>query len=71
MLDRKKTARSAINRRHYIRRTKEHKRCINIAIGEAEIGLLQRLSWLDEGDARNLAAVARAVENLLRTSAKI
>jgi hypothetical protein len=72
MLDRAKikTARSAINRRHYLRR-KEHKRCINIAIGEAEIGLLQKLSWLNESDARNPAAVARAVENLLRASAKI
>jgi hypothetical protein len=64
-----KAARAAINRKHYLRR-KEHRRIINVAIGEAEIGLLQRLSWLSESDAGDPAAVAKAVESLLRASAK-
>jgi hypothetical protein len=65
-----KAARAERNRRHYMRR-KNHRRSVNITIGEAEIGLLQKLSWLNEGDARNPAAVARAVESLLRASAKV
>ena len=72
MLDRAKikTARSAINRRHYLRR-KEHKRCINIAIGEAEIGLLVRLKWLHADDVHRPAKIGEAVAALLRHSAKI
>ena len=70
MRDRAKAARAAINRRHYARR-KEHRRVINVTIGEAEIGLLQKLSWLNESESRDLTAVARAVENLLRASAKV
>jgi len=65
-----RVARAERNRRHYLRR-KAHKRSVNITVGEAEIELLQRLSWLNESDVHDSATVARAVESLLRTSAKI
>jgi hypothetical protein len=70
MLDRKKTARPAINRRHYVRR-KDHTRVVLVELGRRELDFLQRLSWLNECDASDPAAVARAIESLLRASAKV
>jgi hypothetical protein len=68
--DRAKAARAARNRRHYIRR-KEHKRVVPVELEATTLNLLQRLSWLNERDADDPAAVARAVESLLRASAKV
>jgi hypothetical protein len=63
-----RAARAARNRRHYLRRI-EHKRCINVEIGEAAISLLVRLNWLQPHDADNMAMVAAAVRNMLELSA--
>jgi hypothetical protein len=68
MHDLAKAKRAAINRAHY-RRRKEHKRCIKIEIGEAAIGLLVRLNWLNSDDADDMAMVTAAVRNMLEFSA--
>ena len=65
-----KAAKAARNRRHYLRR-KQHRRSINVEIGEAAISLLVRLNWLQPDDADNVAKVAAAVRNMLELSAKI
>jgi hypothetical protein len=69
-LDCSKAARAAYNRRHYIRR-KEHRRCVNVDLGEAEISLLVRLKWLRADDAHRPAKIGEAVTALLQHSAKI
>jgi hypothetical protein len=65
-----KAAQAAKNRRHYLRR-KEHRRVINVEIGEAAISLLVQLKWLHPDDAADVARVAAAVRNMLELSAKI
>jgi hypothetical protein len=64
-----KAARAARNRRHYLRR-KEHRRCINVEIGEAAIGFLERSRWLESG-AHDTSKIAAAIKDLLELSAKI
>jgi hypothetical protein len=70
MLDRAKASRAASNRRHYARR-KNHRRSVNVELGEAEIGLLVRLKWLHADDVHRPAKIGEAVAALLRHSAKI
>jgi hypothetical protein len=70
MLNRAKAARAKRNRRHYLRR-KQHKRCINLELGEAEISLLVRLNWIGERDAHNPTKIAAAVRFLIETSARV
>jgi hypothetical protein len=64
-----KAARAARNRRHYLRR-KEYKLYVGVEVDQAAIDLLQRLRWLS-ADEHDTAAIARAIENMLKLSAKI
>jgi hypothetical protein len=64
-----KADRAARNARYY-RRKQKHKLYVGIEVDEVALDFLHRLNYLNERDAGEAAAIARAIESLLRVSAK-
>jgi hypothetical protein len=55
--------------RRYRIRVQTHERIAEVPYGEAELSLLIRLGWLDEGDAEDRRAVGAAISRLIREGA--